>query len=498
MDYLALYRRMRPRKFSEVIGQESVVTALRNAVRENKLAHAYLFSGPRGTGKTSIAKILAKAVNCPQQKDGEPCDTCSNCEDINSGSFMDVLEIDAASNRGINEIRDLKEKVRVLPAQGRKKVYIIDEVHMLTNEAFNALLKTLEEPPESVMFILATTEPYKVPATVLSRCQRYSFVRFTVKEIEDRLFQVAQEINTVLEPKAAVLIAQRANGSMRDALSILEQCMAYGGNELDVIKVRQVLGLADEETMRSLAFAILAGKTEDILAAVDDAFSQGIDSVQMVRELAYVMRDLMVFQVFGSRAEPMAMAGQDLKNIQGFKVSPKKLSRAVRYILRLADELRISEGQRFILEAAFLELSELLAEEEKVPTYEKESPRPEFIMAKDEVPKEKRATGHVPEWADILEAVKSKRVTTQALLALAKHSYYEGETFIVGYTSQYRLIKEKMEDKANLEILQKTLQERFGKKVEVKVILMEESQKSPSVVSKAYQLFGKDKVEVLE
>ena len=232
MAYVALYRKWRPKTFSDLVGQEHVSRTLSQAIETGRVGHAYLFSGPRGTGKTSTAKILAKALNCEQGPTTEPCNECESCRRVNDGTSMDVFEIDAASNRGIDEIRDLRETVKFAPANGKYKVYIIDEVHMLTSEAFNALLKTLEEPPERVVFILATTEVHKVPATIQSRCQRYDFKRIAVREIAERLRYVAENSEIKAEDAALALIARESAGGMRDALSTLDQCASLAEEQV--------------------------------------------------------------------------------------------------------------------------------------------------------------------------------------------------------------------------------------------------------------------------
>lgn len=298
MAYLALYRKWRPQTFSEVVGQKHISVPLSRAVTEDRLAHAYLFSGPRGTGKTSMAKILAKAVNCECRRGADPCNACRTCEEITSGASLDVYEIDAASNRGIEEIRALKESVRSLPTVCRKKVYIIDEVHMLTKEAFNALLKTLEEPPSHVLFILATTEPEKIPLTILSRCQRYEFRRIAAEDISRHLRYVAEQSGFALEEDAADLIAVRAEGGLRDALSLLDQCSgAAGGRPLTAAMVYDLLGLTGKDRILSLAGHVLRRESGAALSEFSAILQDGKEPSAVMTELLGHFRDVMVAKI---------------------------------------------------------------------------------------------------------------------------------------------------------------------------------------------------------
>lgn len=298
MAYLALYRKWRPQTFSEVVGQKHISVPLSRAVTEDRLAHAYLFSGPRGTGKTSMAKILAKAVNCECRRGADPCNACRTCEEITSGASLDVYEIDAASNRGIEEIRALKESVRSLPTVCRKKVYIIDEVHMLTKEAFNALLKTLEEPPSHVLFILATTEPEKIPLTILSRCQRYEFRRIAAEDISRHLRYVAEQSGFTLEEDAADLIAVRAEGGLRDALSLLDQCSgAAGGRPLTATMVYDLLGLTGKDRILSLAGHVLRRESGAALSEFSTILQDGKEPSAVMTELLGHFRDVMVAKI---------------------------------------------------------------------------------------------------------------------------------------------------------------------------------------------------------
>ncbi len=298
MAYLALYRKWRPSTFNEVVGQKHISIPILRALEQGRLAHAYLFSGPRGTGKTSMARILAKAVNCLHLKNGNPCNECSNCKEINTGSSLDVYEIDGASARGVDEIRVLRESVRTLPAAGNKKVYIIDEVHMLTKEAFNALLKTLEEPPSHVLFILATTEPEKIPLTILSRCQRYEFHRISVNDIKEHLLYISKESNLHLTPEAADLIAVRAEGGLRDALSLLDQCSgASEGKELSAEIVYNLLGLTGKDQIIDLAHAIISSKSGETLQLFYDILQEGKEPAAVLRDLLEHFRSLMICKI---------------------------------------------------------------------------------------------------------------------------------------------------------------------------------------------------------
>jgi len=316
MAYVALYRKWRPSDFSNLVGQEHISKTLVNAIHTGKIAHAYLFSGPRGTGKTSTAKILAKALNCEHGPTPSPCNKCTSCTKINAGSSMDVFEIDAASNRGIDEIRDLRETVKFAPVDGRYKVYIIDEVHMLTTEAFNALLKTLEEPPSHVVFILATTETHKVPATIHSRCQRYDFKRISVPEIVARLELVASEMNIEADAEAIKLIAMHADGGLRDALSILDQCSTLDNEKITADKVRRLLGLVGHESIEKIVSQLAEKNSKEVLMILDELIARGKDVKQILSEIALHMRSVMIYQ-----------ATQDINSIELYSMDEKILTK---------------------------------------------------------------------------------------------------------------------------------------------------------------------------
>ncbi|MGF9816877.1 DNA polymerase III subunit gamma/tau [Brevibacillus agri] len=296
MAYTALYRVYRPQTFQDVVGQEHVTITLRNALRENRLSHAYLFNGPRGTGKTSAAKIMAKAVNCEQPIDGEPCNQCETCKAISNGSVTDVLEIDAASNRGVEEIRDIRDKVKFAPSDVKYKVYIIDEVHMLTTEAFNALLKTLEEPPSHVIFILATTEPHKLPATIISRCQRFDFHRIPLKVMVNLLQRICQSQGVQVEEQALQLVAKMAEGGARDALSLLDQAISYSKDQVRASDIMQITGTVAQSYFSVLARYIAQNDVAQVMEQFDRVMVQGKDPEQFLHDFLYYYRDMLLLK----------------------------------------------------------------------------------------------------------------------------------------------------------------------------------------------------------
>ena len=360
MSYLALYRKWRPRTFGEVKGQDAVCTTLKNQVMSGRVGHAYLFCGTRGTGKTSVAKIFARAVNCEHPVDGEPCGECAMCRAILAENSMNVLEIDAASNNGVDNIRDIREQVQYPPTEGKRRVYIIDEVHMLSGGAFNALLKTLEEPPEYVIFILATTEVNKIPVTVLSRCQRYDFRRITVGIITDRLKELTEAEHIRIEERALTYIARSADGAMRDALSLLDECIAFHPDEaISYDEVLEILGAVDIVTFSSLFEAVSKGQTGAALRILDSAFTEGRDLSQFVNDFLMYLRNLLILKtadeadgIIDSTRENLEIMRRDAA-----EASHAALMRWIRVLSELSNRLRFATQKRVMTELTLIRLT---------------------------------------------------------------------------------------------------------------------------------------------
>lgn len=360
MAHQALYRKYRPLTFDDVVEQQHVVKTLKNIVMSGKTAHAYLFSGTRGTGKTTMAKIFARAVNCLQPIQGNPCNECKVCRGILDGTILDVTEIDAASNNSVDNVRGIIDEVVYTPTIARKKVYIIDEVHMLSTGAFNALLKTLEEPPEHVLFILATTEPHKLPATVLSRCQRFDFRRITPDGIVQRLLHVANEAGVTLAPEAAYFIASLSEGALRDAISILDQCISTGKNPLQLEDIHDIIGVAPNRLLLDTAEYLVERNGAGAIEAIDRLISGGKDPAQFLSGMIQLFRDILICKAGGDTGPLLSMTGEDNARVVALsgRISLTEALMAVRELSELEAGIRWSSNPRILLEMAFLRICE--------------------------------------------------------------------------------------------------------------------------------------------
>ena len=377
--YLALYRKYRPRTFEEVIGQEHIVKTLINQIKLNKISHAYLFTGSRGTGKTSTAKIFAKAINCENSKNGSPCLECETCKSLDKTN-IDVLEIDAASNNGVDEIRELREKVKYPPVVGKYKVYIIDEVHMLSPSAFNALLKTLEEPPAHTVFILATTEVHKLPATILSRCLRFDYKLVSLDDLSALLRKILQEENVKFDEQAINIIARAGEGSVRDTLSIADRCVSFAGDELTYQKVLSVLGVSQREILIKITDNILNKNVGEALVELDGVLSSGKSPLVFANDLISYFRDLLLVYTLGDDSRKIVVVKDDIyaeMKRQATDEHYAEMLKAIEVLSEIEQELRYSVQPRIVLETAVIKMineSSLIRRVEKLEEIVKKFP----------------------------------------------------------------------------------------------------------------------------
>ena len=475
MSRQALYRQYRPRNFEDVVGQSRVVSTLREAVRQGRVTHAYLFSGPRGTGKTSVARILAKAVNCREPKaNGDPCLGCDSCVALERGAHLDVIEIDAASNRGIDEIRELREHIGQAPVMGKQRVYIIDEVHMLTEPAFNALLKTLEEPPSHVLFILATTESHKLPITVLSRCQRYEFQRFRVPQIQEQLVRVAQSEGIEAEPEALELLAEFGDGAMRDALSLLDQAASSGG-AVTRQGIEDMVGSLSPHLLEQIVMSLTEARSlQDLIGVVDQALQEGRDPRQMLRDVAREIRNLIVWRQAGRERFPSYRRAW-LEQLDS-RV-PKQLTAETwfRALETIADgEARLKSGfpPQLVLELALFQarqqlLGQTTADAITTPSVApKAPPGPVSEPATVAEPSKKSIplveVGGDDRFLQVLELVRRERPSTHALIKEARCMVTDaGLTLCFAFPAHVDIIKTGLHH----DLLEKSLRAVYGPEI---------------------------------
>jgi len=538
MDYLIFARKFRPQIFEEIVGQETITTTLRNAIRQERVPQSFLFSGPRGVGKTSTARILAKALNCKEGPTEKPCGKCPACKEIEQGSSMDVLEIDGASNRGIEEIRNLRETVKYKPSAGHFKIYIIDEVHMLTTEAFNALLKTLEEPPPHVKFIFATTESHKVPLTILSRCQRFQFKRIPVPEVVEKLEKIIQKEKLKCDKNALFHVARASEGALRDAESLLDQLASFSDGKIKEEDVLTLLGLASDDAYLDVLSAIRTKDGAGVFHHVKKLYEEGGDLGQFAKGLFEIFRHLLVLKT-APKAEALIEASEETVaklRKQAAEFSEGELLLALSILQNLQHQLRRPVASpKLLVEAALLKLvyiDGLHAVEDLIqknagraresfrpaaapaPVMEKKTEKPEAALpgvpkfrttgasatidplprvpsgkpvppagsknrpsenpSADNAPKGEVTINDVERvWPQVIEAVKTKRMSTSLFLAEAEPVEVDGWTIVLGLSSEFRFHKETLEKESNKLVVEEAFMQALGKKVRTQFVVTE-------------------------
>lgn len=549
MSYMALYREWRPQLFSDIVGQEHISRTIQNAIRTNRIAHAYLFCGPRGTGKTTTAKVLAKALNCLEGPEAEPCNRCETCKRVTDGSSMDVMEIDAASNRGIDEMRDLREKVKFAPTEGKYRIYIIDEVHMLTTEAFNALLKTLEEPPGHVIFILATTEPHKIPLTILSRCQRFDFRRIGLSDITGRLREVVEELGVVADDEALSLIARTSDGGMRDALSVLDQCISFGGNEITVEHINTVLGTVNTEFLFLMCEIFKENDVTAGLKIIDSLVRQGKDVRQFTKDLTEHLRNLLMTDVCSDAEELVPVTAEVLQKMreQASVLGRKKIISLIDLFTSTEQDMKWTSQPRLILELAVIKSGDIALIEDyrqltdrinklevqlaqghlpaavpgQVKSVPSQSPKKDIqnreasvkppdgpVKLSDDLVKPP-GTGEQPKiqeipvaddawpdgavdaqtvkncWQEILERIKKVRMSARAFLIEGEPMNIDKGNLILKFPVEYSFHKEKVEQPENRTAIEQVIKEVTGADLKIKCKFPEELSRTESAATKS-------------
>lgn len=511
MAYTTLYRKWRPSRFEDVRGQEHIVSTLKNQITGDRVGHAYLFCGTRGTGKTTIAKIFARAVNCEHPVDGSPCNECAACKAILQGSSMNVMEIDAASNNGVENIREIRDEVKYSPTEGRYRVYIIDEVHMLSIGAFNALLKTLEEPPSYVIFILATTEAHKIPVTILSRCQRYDFRRLTVNTLMQQVMDICAAEQVAIEDAAVRHIAQAADGASRDALSLLEQCISfYYGRTLTYENVLEVLGAVDTGVFRDMLRDIIACNVAECMSRVAEAVSMGRELGQFTTDFIWYLRNLLLVQTSTPSEDTLNLSGERLQELQmvARTVDTDSLMRYIRILSELSTQLRYATSKRVLVEVALIKMMKPAMETDtdsllqRIRNLEQQLAGGVIMVSSEQAagaaaqPKTPEPEPEVGEpirvsqsefelydqvrhdWNQIASDMGASLAT---VLHMSRLSYEPERGFVLLFEDQWHYTLAKRED--NLERLAELLKERYGSQVPVQAELRQKHQPVREVVS---------------